>query len=373
LSGLQFWSNSPIRRRIAESVEARSPGFYGIIIAVDKSNRTVDVKIQGGMWTLMRVRYNTTIKNPPDYICVNACIHVRHARGSKFQYEVDGPALVIPTPVDGTGQWQVQPSPSNVKLEGLTVVPASAGGLRVCVLTGTFRIGSQSYTVLPIKFGETIATRITGWTTSPDPVKLGHLASLGTTYATVPLQSNPGSGLIRVDSVEIGGDSPYPIIDLRTGTPVSSTATPSILPPQVNHVVLAYINRRYGQTTIVPQDINSSVSTSVGSVSISASAPIYTMEWGAAPQTITITAIDFMGTLSNGITINASMTSGTGTISPSSVATGTNPSYPGQALFTYTRLNSTDDRSPYLLFSAANTTSTYTLYLMLLDVTGAVM
>jgi hypothetical protein len=327
---------NPIKRRMAQSVESRSPGFYGIVVGFHPSTRTCDVKIQGGRYTLKNVRYNTTLNNPPSFVYENCAVFVRQTRGSKFSFEIEGPALVVPTPIDGSNQFVVPPTTPNTALSGLRVVASCVPGQRVAVTTGTARLNGVVTTFSVCKLGESLNSKVSG--AVPGILELGEGAQLGNTYCYIPLANPPaaGSGLFRIDNIELGQDG---IIYYVQGTASSNPSIPTV---GANRILLAYIMRHPGVDITTDDHINTSSTFNIGSKFLLISIARPRMEWNdAATNAITVSAFDYLKSPLPSIGIQCWIASGSGTITPPTANTNTF----GDALFLYQRLNTADDKS----------------------------
>jgi hypothetical protein len=172
---------------------------------------------------------------------------------------------------------------------------------------------------------------------------------------------------MRYDSIQIGGDSPYPIVHVVKGEESATYAkAPNLI--DSSHISLAYISRRVGQTNITYSDIDTSATFFDSVMVLSASPTYFTQPYVQITNPITVYARDFTGAPLASIAITGTVSSGSGYLNATSANTNAN----GQALFTYTRVQTGMEYSPVILFQNPGKSADVTIVIMLLNQDGTV-
>lgn len=366
MSSLHFTSLDPVKRRLGILADSKSPGFNAVIWAVHLDTKTVDVKVTGGAFIIVNVKYSTSFRNPPEYIREGQAVFVRHSRGSKFNFEVEGPGFSVPLPVDGTNTFPDPPPSRDAVLVGLEVVECAVPGSRVAVKTGQARFNDVILDFNVVKLGENLTPKVSG--AVPGIATLGELAKVGSTYLYVPLPAAPasGSGNERIDMLELGSDG---IIYFTQGT-----AAPDPVPPTrtAGRVLLAYIYRNEGQSAVFNQHINASGETDLNLdlVILTAIAERPLMDWNdATNNTITVQSWDFTGAPLSLVDVELAFDYGTGAISPISGTTSAAGVFESQ----YTRENLATDKSPQIKVIHTDSDTNTVVGITLLDSSGQPM
>jgi hypothetical protein len=332
------------------------------------------VKIQNGGFTIRKVKYPVSFRNPPDFIKKGAPVYIRHTRGSRFRYEIEGPARSVPAEVptpDTSG------GPDAI-LAGLAVVPAATPWLGVAVRTGAMRFSNVTSDFVVAQMNEDMRLRAekypsgTLYSTTKTAsnyfvMKVGQGSKVGNTYAYIPMAASPTGENYRYDLLEVGDDL---VIDYSEGVEASGIAAD---PPdvQAGHKVLAFISRYPGQTAIYAEDIDRNIGADVDIVILSFVVEDDTLAWSETSTDITITAYDLYGNTKSGIAIRSEIYHGNGAVSPSQVITNFN----GVSVFTYFRGQGdhddpTPDVSPLIKFTAPNENAEIYIAIALYDSLG---
>lgn len=210
----------------------------------------------------------------------------------------------------------------------------------VAVKGGTYRIGGALYTL-----AEGMS-----------------YPGLGTIAAIVAVGTPPATaGRYRYDLLSIDAAG---TITVTAGTESSTPVMPTL---PSNEVRLDHVLRYYGQTSIIQADIGKLYTTPV-LTTITAVVTDDELSWAETDTNITITCRDQYGQLYTGAkVINASITTGNGTIAPAS-RSGSASSF----TFNYERDGELTDESPVITFSSP-TGPFCTAFIRLLDSDGDLM
>jgi hypothetical protein len=208
-------------------------------------------------------------------------------------------------------------------------------------------------------------------------VKGGTYRIGGVIYTLSATLTFTGLGLIAAlvnigDAPAVAGQYRYDVLSVDTAGTITVTAGTEAVPPVMpthpaDEVKLNHVLRYYGQTSIIQSDIGRVYRAPI-LTTITLTVTDDALSWGENSTAIAVKLYDQYGALFTGsATINASVSSGNGAITPASIS-GT----ASTRTFTYTRGGTTGDVSPMLNFTSP-TGAFNTTFIALLDVAGDLM
>ncbi|MFA5323368.1 MAG: hypothetical protein WC373_11915 [Smithella sp.] len=287
---------------------------------------------------------------------------------------------VLPSYDDGTPTGGLVMGGSVVEV-GATLYtdPAASGGLvmggeEVSTSGPSLNEGVSSGGIV---LGGTVAEQ---WETSPNncvAVKGGTYRIDGTVYTLAEALTFTGLGTIAAlvnvgDAPAAAGEYRYDLLSIDAAGTITVTAgaessTPVMPATPTDEVKLNHVLRYYGQTAIIQADIGKYYQTP-RLTSLTITITDDELAWGETSTAIAVKLYDQYGALYTGsTTINASLSSGNGTITPASIS-GT----ASTRSFTYTRGGTTGDVSPVVYFSSP--TGVFNMaFISLLDSSGDLM
>lgn len=237
-----------IDNRVRKRVEERD----AIIWTIDAENDIVYLKIQGSD-TLVRAYYHQVIHTFPGYLKAGAAAMIRFRQGTKGIVDVIGTGRAVPSPV---GEGSVMPpiSLADMIISGMEVTATDPYTMSVAVASGVYRISNVLYT-----FAGTSNFYYTMH--SPPPLLMGtDDVTMGPQYYTVTIPAAPSTSPYgRIDILVIGTDQ---VIDVISGTEVNlSTTEPTMPTVPANHILVAWVFVRYGNTYVTNSMINAAYQT----------------------------------------------------------------------------------------------------------------
>jgi hypothetical protein len=287
---------------------------------------------------------------------------------------------ILPTWDDGTPTGGIVAGGEVVEVYSSTYTDAAAsgglvmGGEEVSTAGPSLNEGISSGGLV---LGSEVAEQ---WETSPNncvAVKGGTYRIDGTVYTLAEALTFTGLGAIAAlvnvgDAPAAAGEYRYDLLSIDAAGTITVTAgaeasTPVMPTTPADEVKLNHVLRYYGQTAIIQADIGKYYQTP-RLTSLTITITDGELAWGETSTAIAVKLYDQYGALYTGsTTINASLSSGNGTISPASVS-GT----ASTRSFTYTRGGTTGDVSPVVYFSSP--TGVFNMaFISLLDSSGDLM
>lgn len=229
------------KRRVDRRVRKRIEERDAVIWSIDSANDIVNLKIQGSD-TLIKAHYHQVIHTFPGYLKPGAAVMIRFRRGNRGFVDVIGSGRAMPTPVDASSP--ILPiNLADMIISGMEVTATDPTTMAVSVADGVFRINNTLYVFSGTDNFFYIMNEPAPLVMGDDPVIMGGQ------YYTLTMPAAPATpGYGRYDLIVIGTDS---VLDVVSGVEVNlSTTEPSFPTVPVNHIIVAWIFVKYGDTVI---------------------------------------------------------------------------------------------------------------------------
>jgi hypothetical protein len=359
---MRLYGKRFVKQRVNELIGRKKELYEGVLWSVDTTTQTCRVKIQGSN-TQIVAHYPRNLDEIPSWLRAGNSVRLAYRSGIRGYIEVAGPGRAIPTPVSGSALPDTSGLSDGI-VSGLIVTAVDPPVDGVLVSAGTYRIDGTVYSSV-------------GYTGSyivmddPAPMVMGQTpyVPMGTQYLLA--SAAPASGLFRYDAYVIGTNG---VIDYITGVEVASNpAKPSV---PASHVLLAYILRVGGDTSITTERIYATWTTPVPTgLTVTAVDEFPWDEEDDFPETdVKVDITNQYGTaISNatGWTMKLTMIVGTGQVW--SGDTGYNATEVSQSLvgvstytFKYQRNQTVTEINPYLQVTLESPTNIFTFLIITL-------
>lgn len=237
---MRLYGKKNVRRLVDKRTKRKQEIRDAIIWEID--GEICRVKIQGSN-TMVVAHFPRNQKKVPLWLRVGNAVKVVHKDGIRGYIEVIGQGRCIPTPISG-GSFPGVGDLSDGIMSGLVVIATDPVSPSVQISDGTHRINEVIYSVGDVAGGYIIMD-------DPAPMVMGVLPYVMAGQIFYELNAGPASGYFRYDILVIGIDGD---IDLIEGAAV--TLDPVMPDVPANHVLIAFILRVGGESTITMGRIN---------------------------------------------------------------------------------------------------------------------
>jgi hypothetical protein len=316
---------------MTQQVETRD----AVVYSIDTQTRKALVKIQGSS-VLIVAHFPSNMEQMPSWLKVNNTVRITHTEANRGRVELTGPGFLKPTPVAGDPGSPSLPIPSPVRISGLNILATNPPSMDVTVTAGSFRLNNIIYTLA-----------------ADDTVTI---PSISTSF--------------RYDNLNIGANL---TIDVQSGTDAETPVMPTV---PAEHLKLGHVLTRVGMTVINQIDINRLATTRVPSYIVMTITDAE-LGWAEASTSVTVTVYDQYGDAINPETtweVTLSIANGNGTVENSDEETSTTEitgeSATSAVVFTYTRDQTVNDLSPYLIAELVGRSFTTGNVIIVLDESG---
>lgn len=347
---MRLYGGRMIKRYTDRRVKQGQELYNAVVIDINTTDRYCRVKIQGSS-TLIKAFYPENWEQTPTYMKPGNAVLLQMPGGLKGgRIEIAGHGMLLPTATDNSDIIPTPVTPDDTVLTGCQIISSNPESMSIKILTGTYRINSTTYTIVPLCMDRTdlVMDRF--------DIKMDCLDDILTLSAA-------SASKYRYDSIVVGTDG---VIHAESSTEFDRNTATIPDPPAApaDHVRLGYVLVRPSTTTITSGDINRGYSES-WHYRISVAVADSDLSWAEDSTTITITMLDDNGLpvqkSDSGWNFQLTWAAGDGTLYYDGVtvdqSTTTFSIYyngPTAASITYTRSRRESEASPAIYITEAN-------------------
>ena len=362
---MRFYGKKILKKSMSAQAESRVESRDAIVWDILPDDRVCRVKVQGSN-TYIIAHYPENWEQTPFWLKPRNAVRIAHRGGVRGRVEVVGHGRTIPTPVGGSTFPDIPILP-DLAISGCSVVPCpDTQQMVVLVTTGQFQIAGITYTLDAIAMSESAIYQM----------NMG--GKMDEIAGAIAITAAPGIGYYRTDIIYVGTDS---VLHYFAGTPYLASATEVIPSVPADHLLLGTVFVPSGTVQITSANVNGQPTAPIPA-QISVVVADDDLEWTDFPTTnITVTVRDQYGQALNGIYPGWALTLsfaqseglpiGNGVLhsaesGDSTVSVTGHTSSGSYYIFTYTRNQTVDDKSPVLIATLIAEFTTYIPFRILL-------